>query len=286
MSSSRTRSSSSARSAFPTCRSFNRSGEVRTVLAKAPPLDRIPRPSSDVLQRFVRFVPSRRSLLVGAGVVALAAGCYAIARETSIFAIERVDVNGGSSAVRAQVSRALAPLVGRSLVGLNGGDVLRRAEALPTVVSATYDRAFPNTLRIRIVPERPVAVLRAGATAWVVSTRGRVMRPVALNQAPTLPRMWIAEKGVRVGEMLSPKLGGVLARALAAAGSMRGRVATASLTADVLVFHLRSGIGLILGAPTDIPLKAAVTARVLQQIPSGTRTVDVSVPSRPVSSLQ
>jgi len=256
------------------------------VPAKALPVDRLPRPSPEAIRRFTRFVPSRRSLLIAAGVVAIAIGSYAIARETSLFAIERVDVKGGSSAVRAQVARTLAPLVGRSLVGLNGAEVLQRTDALSTVVSATYDRAFPNTLRVTIVPEQPVAVLRTGATAWVVSTRGRVMRPVPLNEVRMLPRMWISEKMVRVGEVLPRALGGSLARVLAAAGPMRGRVAAASLANGELVFHLRSGLALVLGAPTDIPLKVAVAARIFEQLPSGTRTVDVSVPSRPVASLQ
>ena len=214
----------------------------------------------------------------------IAAGGYAIARETSLFAIERVDVRGGSSAVDAQVARTLAPLVGRSLVGLSGADVLRRTEALSTVVSATYDRAFPSTLRVTIVPELPVAVLRTGATAWIVSRRGRVMRPVALNKARTLPRIWIATKSVRLGELLPRRLGGSLTGALSAAGPMRARVAAASLTNGVLVFHLRSGLELVLGAPTDVALKVAVAARILPQVPSGTQSVDVSVPSRAVTS--
>ena len=68
-------------------------------------------------------------------------------------------------------------------------------------------------------------------------------------------------------------------------GAAFGKVVT-SLVGDVLVFHLRSGLVLVLGAPSDIALKVAVAARVLQQLESGTRTVDVSVPSRPVTSFQ
>jgi cell division protein FtsQ len=201
-----------------------------------------------------------------------------------MFAIERVDVKGGSSAVDSQVAETLGPLVGRSLVGLNGAEVIQRAEALSTVVSATYDRAFPSTLRVTIVPELPVAVLRDGASAWVVSTRGRIMRPVALDKAMTLPRIWVAAKSVRVGEVLPRRLGGSLTRALTAAGPMRARVAGASLVDGVLVFHLRSGLELVLGAPTEIALKVAVAARLLSQVPSGTRSLDVSVPSRVVAS--
>jgi hypothetical protein len=171
-------------------------------------------------------------------------------------------------------------------VGLNAAEVIQRTEAVSTVVSASYDRAFPNTLRVTIVPEQPVAVLRSGATAWVVSTRGRVMRPVALNEARALPRMWISEKTVRVGELLPRRLGGTLARALFAAGSMRARVAAVSFANDVLVFHLRSGLELVLGASTEIPLKVAVATDVLRQLPPGTQSVDVSVPSRPVASPQ
>ena len=223
--------------------------------------------------------------MIGAAVVAIAAGGYAIARETPLFAIHRVDVSGGSKAVRTQVETALAPLVGRSLVGLDGADVLRRTEALPTVISATYDRAFPNTLRVTIVPERPVALLRDGPAAWIVSERGRVMRPIAVAAAPaTLPRIWVALKTVRAGELLPPTLGGTLTRVLTAAGSFGSRVGTASFVNGQLVFHLHSGLVLVLGTPSDIALKLAVATKVLQQLPSGTRTVDVSVPSRPVTS--
>jgi cell division protein FtsQ len=256
------------------------------VFGKALPA--VPRPhwSSPVaIPSLARSVVSRRSLLIGAAVVVIAAGGYAIARETSLFAIERVDVTGGSAAVDSQVERALAPLVGHSLVGLDGAEVLQRTDALSTVVGATYDRAFPNTLRVTIVPEHPVAVLRYGTAGWVVSERGRLIRAVAPVKALKLPRIWLAMKTARRGEMLPPTVG-ALTRSLTAAGSMRARVATASLTNGVLVFKLRSGLELGLGAPIDIPLKVAVAARILRQLSPGTRSVDVSVPSRPVASSQ
>ena len=218
--------------------------------------------------------------------IAIAAGVYAIARETSLFAIHQVSVTGGSKAVDKQVALALAPLVGRSLVGLDGGEVVRRAEALSTVISATYDRAFPNTLRMTIVPERPVAVLRDGPAAWVVSERGRVIRPIFADGAPALPRIWVAEKTMRVGAVLAPQLGGTLTRALTTAAPFRPRIATASLANGQLVFHLRSGLVLVVGSASDIELKIAVAAKVLGQLPSGTRSVDVSVPGRPVTSTQ
>jgi hypothetical protein len=52
----------------------------------------------------------------------------------------------------------------------------------------------------------------------------------------------------------------------------------------VLMFHLRSGLELVLGRPANVALKVAVAARVLAVMPSSTRLVDVSVPSRAVAS--
>ena len=239
-----------------------------------------------ILRRLARFLPSRRSIAVGVGIAALGVGAYLIARETSIFAIDRVDVTGGSSAVDKQVAKALEPFVGRSLVGLDGGAVLQRVEALPTVVSASYDRSFPSTLHVMIVPERPIAVLRTGAAAWVVSARGRVIQPIVTTAESTLPRIWIGKKTLHPGDVLPRRLGGTSALALGAAGSFRSRVGTASFLDGVLVFHLRSGLELVLGSPSDIALKVAVAQAVLRRLPAGNTVIDVSAPSRPVTSIQ
>src|ERR1700675_1516501 len=109
-----------------------------------------------------RFAPSARSLAVGLGLLALAAGAYAVARQTSAFAIGRLEIAGAPAGVEQQVRRALAPFVGTSLLALNGSALERRAAALPTVVSVHYDRAFPHALRIEVVAEVRVAVLHRG----------------------------------------------------------------------------------------------------------------------------
>lgn len=253
--------------------------------APALPADfRLRRLAPLAIERFARILPSRRSLIVGAGIIVVAAGGYATARETSLFAIHQVEVTGGSRRVDAQVTRALAPLVGTSLVGLDGANVLRRTEALSTVVSAQYDRAFPNTLRVTIVAERPVAVLRSGADAWLVSERGRVIRPLPRTGERWLPRVWAAVKDVQAGETLPAPLSSVVTHALAATGAFRAHIAAVALTNGQLIFHLRSGLALVFGRPSGISLKVAVATRIMRQLPAGTSTLDVSVPSRPVAS--
>jgi cell division protein FtsQ len=232
------------------------------------------------------LAPTRRSLAVGCGVLVLALGGYAVARETSLFALSRIDVSGGSPRLAAQVRRSLAPLVGASLVGLDGGEVLQRVDTLPTVSRASYDRAFPHTLRITIVPERPGAVLRRGPDSWLVSVRGRVIERLSAQGDSTLPRIWVAgHTPVWTGETLGVRGVGAAARAVGLAGEFASRVATASFADGSLVFHLRSGLELLLGDRARIRLKVAVAERALAVLPAGSSSLDVSVPGRAVSGI-
>jgi cell division protein FtsQ len=242
------------------------------------------RPRFQIRASFARLAPTRRSLGIGIGVLAVALGAYLIARETPLFAIDRIEVTGASPRVAGQVRQALQSFVGRPLVGLDGSSVLREVDALPTVVHASYDRAFPHTLHLSVVPERPAAVLRRGADSWLVSARGRVIERLPGTELPKLPRVWLATRTpVRSGAELSTGGTAVAARALGLAGAFRTRVASASYTAGVLVFHLRSGLQVLLGNGADIQLKLAVANRVLMQLPSGSTFLDVSVPGRAVA---
>jgi cell division protein FtsQ len=231
-----------------------------------------------------RFAPSRRSLAIGLGAAAIAAGTYAVARESSAFAVTHIEVSGGTVQIRHDVRRALAPLRGKSLLSLDGATLVDRVEALPAVVSAGYDRSFPHTLRVRIVPEKPVAVLRRGRSSWLVSARGRVVARLRPHVTGALPRVWVPRRtDVVVGSLLADDAGGKAARILALAARFPAGIRTVSLAHDELVLHLRSGLELRLGEPTDVRLKLAIVRRALRVLPPGSTYVDVSVPGRPVA---
>jgi cell division protein FtsQ len=231
-----------------------------------------------------RVVPTRRSLAVGLGILAFALFAYVLARETPLFAIDRIEVEGSSPRVAAQVRHALASVLGRPLVGLDGSAVIRRAEALPTVVSARYDRNFPHTLRVTVAPERPAAVLRSGASSWLVSIRGRIMGRLAFRADRSLPRVWVpAHTAVLVGSTVGPAKTRVAVRAAGLAGALAPRIATATYSGGQLVFRLRSGLQVILGAASDVKVKVAVAQQALTFVPSGSTYLDVSVPGRAVS---
>jgi cell division protein FtsQ len=231
-----------------------------------------------------RLLPSPRSLAVGFGLLAIAGGAYGVARQTSAFAIGRLEVVGGTPRVQGQVRHEVAALRGRSLLALDGSALVRRLEAMPTVLTASYDRAFPHTLRIEIVPEHPVAVVRQGAKAWLLSARGRVIAAVPPHGAHALPRVWIPHTTpVTVGGFLPANHAAAAARALALASRFPAHIALAALRRDGLLFRLRDGLELRLGDPTDIRLKLAIARLAIHRLPAGTVYLDVSVPGRPVA---
>jgi cell division protein FtsQ len=233
-----------------------------------------------------RVLPSGRSLLTAFALVVAAVAGYFVARDTSVFAVSSIDVRGAPPGVSQQVRRALRDDLGRSLLRLNMNDVQRRVAALPTVASAQFDRAFPHTLRITVVPERSVAVVRQGALSWLVSANGRVMAGVEHGARRRLPRIWITKDvaALEVGGTVPTVLDGALA-AVSPLGSIRfpARVTSARATDGELTLVLRSGIEVRLGAAVDVPLKLAVVAKVLPLVAADTRYVDVSVPERPVA---
>ncbi len=233
------------------------------------------------------FLPSGGSLLVGLALLALAAGAYVAARQTSTFAVARIEIAGASPDVRTEVRRALAPLLGTSLLALDGGSLERRVESLPSVVSVGYDRAFPHTLRLTVVPETPVAVLHRGAETWLLSGRGRVVERIPPRTYPALPRIWVPHATqVAAGDFVQPDGAGSAARALSLGSRFPARIVTAAITHHELVLRLRSGLELRLGEPTDVRLKLAVARRALHGLPAGAAYLDVSVPGRPVAGTQ
>ena len=206
-----------------------------------------------------------------------------------MFAIRTVEVRGAPPAVAAQARAALGSFEGTNLLGLDGSAVVRRLEDLPTVVSATYDRAFPNTLRVKIVAEQPVAVLRSGVSSWLISARARVIRVVDRSQYRTLPRIWVPP-GVTAdtGSFLDGDAGAA-ARALRAfvTSGFARRMTWARLHGGQLTLGMRSGLELRLGAPTDLALKIAVVRGIVRTLTlpaqGGPTYLDVSLPERPVS---
>lgn len=232
------------------------------------------------------LAPSARSLLIAFGLLAGAALAYVAARETSMFAVQDVAVEGTSPEIAAQVRRALSDTRGESLLVVDLDAARDAVQSVPTVAWASFDRAFPHTLSVRVAAERPVAVVRQGSRAYVLSRRGRVMARVAPGTRPALARIWVPVGAAQLTPGVT--VAGDLHTAVRAVTPLAGRrfpsrVISVRTTDDTLTLRLHSGLEVRLGDAIDVGLKLVVARRVIPLLQPGSRYVDVSVPERPVA---
>jgi cell division septal protein FtsQ len=238
-----------------------------------------------------RLLPSSRSLVAGVALLLTGMVAFAVARQSSIFAIRNVQVVGAQPSLERRVREALAPLMGTSLVALDGSDVRRRLEALPQIRSATYDRSFPNTLTIVVQPDVPAAVLRSGDQGWLVSEHGAILKQLRRPFTRELPRIWVSRETIRHGRAALPATVDVALRGLSAARASRSallpEIRQVRAVAGELTFVLRSHVELRLGNARDVALKLAVADRVLATLSPEERLrvryLDLALPSRPVT---
>jgi len=248
--------------------------DARAAVARLPPR-----------ARAVHLIPSSRSVALSLALAVLALLAYVGARETPVFAVHTIDVEGVPPPVAGRVEAALRPLEGTSLLKVHGDEVTRLATSLPSIAGVTYDRAFPNTLRVQVQAEQPVAVVRRGIEAWLVSRRGRVTERIAQRTHRVLPRIWLEQSvDVSLGGTLADGRGaeevGML-DALRDSGLGR-RVASVHEVNGEWAYVLRGGLKLEVGARSDLALKLAIAHRILERTPL-TGYLDVSVPKRPVA---
>ena len=236
---------------------------------------------------FALPLPSGRTLLVAFAAVAAIVGAYLAARETAMFAVQRIEVTGARPSVIERVDAALEPLDGTSLLSLDAADIDSRLSPLRDVSLVSYDRAFPHTAKIVVSAERPVAVLRRGSQAWIVTERGRVLETMSDPTASSLPRIWDADAPVpspgallTVDEALRPAR--LLGEVLSADRGLFDRVREARFVDGDLSLVLGTGTEIRLGDADELPLQLAVAERVLQAAGPGMQYVDVSVPERAV----
>ena len=246
-----------------------------------------PAPPSLTAERadLTRFIPTGRSLATAFLIVVGAGLAWFVARETPVFSVKKIEVAGAPSGVTAKVRRALRATEGTNLLKFDLDVARQTVEALPTDASVRFDRAFPHTLRVVVVPERAVAVVRQGASSYLVAESGRVMAIVERRDRPGLARIWIKrDVRLQVGDRAEGDLETAVAAVAPLAGSgFPGRVSSVTTTSTSLTLRLRSGLEVRLGDPLDVALKLAVAARIIPLLTSDTVYVDVAVPERPVS---
>lgn len=238
---------------------------------------------------FVRR-PSPRVLAAAAAAVAVLGLLYLAARETPLFAVRELEISGAPPAVRAEVEKAAERYVGESLVALDGDELLRRLAALPTVRALRYDRAFPHTLRLRVAPELPAAIVSTRSNSWLLSERGRVIGLLERGKADRLSAIWLGDRAdLAVGGVLrDPQARLALAALVRVPEDFPVSIRAARARAGEITLVTGNGTELRLGRRSALPLKLAVAARVIRRLTAAERAalayLDLTVPDHPVGA--
>jgi cell division protein FtsQ len=234
------------------------------------------------------------SVVLALALVPLGAyGGYVALARSSAFDVHSIAVSGGDPSLTAQARSVLtAAIDGRSLLQLSSSSLAHRLAALPRVRSAYVDRDFPNTLRVRLVEEPPVAVARIGRSYVELSGRGRVLGTLPPRPRPALPAVVLAlpptAQAPTAGSFLRDRKGLAaldVVRALPA--DFGGRVVRVSEDEHgALTARLEIGLDVRLGPDLDLARKLSVASLFLQRFGPSTRSgltyVDVSSPDHPV----
>ena len=226
----------------------------------------------------------RRRVMVGCAAVVLTALAAVGVTRSPLLDVDYVDVRGAEETGRLDLVAA-AGLAGHpAMLDVDTGDVVRRVEALPWVLSASVHLQWPGTVQIDVTERRPAAVLPAGQGVWAVADlTGRVLRigpekpdglPVIGNVAP--PR----QEGGKVAASAVPSL--KVAAALPV--PVRERIADVATVAggEVELQLVPPGGVVRLGRPEDLPAKLSVLATVLARADlANVRLIDLRVPEAP-----
>jgi cell division protein FtsQ len=232
----------------------------------------------------------RLAVLVGAIAIVLLPLGYWLLENSSVFAASQVSVTGATPRVDALVRTAVAhDVAGRSLLRVDASSLAAELEAIPDVRAARVDRAFPHTVAVSIVMERPAALVHAGKASYIVAVDGRVLR-AATKASDTMPRLVLPPSSQPVAghSVDSAEMRSAL-RVLAVASHRfprsiaRLKKVVASPGGVVAVFG--HGLQVRLGTAASLDLKLHVAARVLVRMGDSIRHsvayVDVSAPARP-----
>lgn len=259
------------------------------------------RPQSDVIVR--------RGIIAGIAVAALllvALVGYLVLSYTPVFSIEHVEAVATEHMSKASISKLAKIPKGSTLLNLDEAKVTENLEKNPWVGSVSYQKEFPNTIRI-VVTERRVSalvVMSAGDVVWYLGEDNVWIEPASIKVGESDSVEDVALKAARkantmlitdVPASIKPMAGSTSsAEVLKAVSSYREQF-SASLTKQIVSFSassldsisctLKSGVVVSLGSPTSIASKEAVINQILSKYSGKLTYINVRVPSKPAYRL-
>jgi cell division protein FtsQ len=220
-------------------------------------------------------------ILAAVAAILLFTGATWTTSRSALLDVDHIEVTGGSVVTPQEAAAGAGLRHGEPMLSVDTAAAARHLRRLPWVDTAVVERAFPNTVRIRLSERVAVATAARPAGGWVVLDRsGRV-----LGERPDRP----ADLPEVVGAGDTPAPGADLDTArpaidvvAALPDALRRQVTSATLDGESVTLHTGSR-EIRIGPPTQIAAKVAALSVLLERV--GSRSVavlDVRVPQAPV----
>lgn len=129
----------------------------------------------------------KRYLAMIGGVLVLVAALI-FGSLSPVAALSQIEVEGTAGRQADKVRQAANLEPGTPLVKINENEVAARVQDVPTVASVQVSRSWPNTVVIKVVERKPVAMVEVGSQEWeIIDSTGHAFRTV--KKQPDLPTL-------------------------------------------------------------------------------------------------
>lgn len=247
----------------------------------------------------------RTAALVAGGVVALAlVGVLVllVLRATPLFQITFVEIEPSEHVSVDDVASLVQVPEGATLLNVDTASIEESIKKDPWVGSVSFERIFPDTLKIHITDQSPdmLVVMSSGTVGWYLGTEGTWIEPtriqVAEGQSVADAALAIAESEgcllvTDVPATVNPEASALATdEVLEAVREFRDGfsddfaahiVRFSAPSTDNISCTLDNGVEVSLGSPTDIADKEAVISELLSQHEGTILSINVRVVSNP-----
>ena len=243
--------------------------------------------------------------IAGAGVLALglvALIALFVLRDAPVFEITSVEVEPTQHVTVDDVSSLVQVPAGSTLLNVDTAALEESIKREPWVGSVSFERVFPNTLRITITEQKPdmLVVMSSGSVGWYLGTAGTWIEPVRIEaaegQSTDDAALALAQSEgcllvTDVPATVDPEAGSPATDEVLDAIAQFREGFSSDFSAQIVRFSapsadsvsctLESGVEVSLGSPTDIAEKEAIVSGYLEQNQGSLVSINVRVVSSP-----
>lgn len=248
----------------------------------------------------LRIVAIAAAGVLALGLVALIA--LFVLRDAPVFEITSVEVEPTQHVTVDDVSSLVQVPAGSTLLNVDTAALEESIKREPWVGSVSFERVFPNTLRITITEQEPdmLVVMSSGSVGWYLGTAGTWIEPVRIEaaegQSTDDAALALAQSEgcllvTDVPATVDPEAGSPATDEVLDAIAQFREGFSSDFSAQIVRFSapsadsvsctLESGVEVSLGSPTDIAEKEAIVSGCLEQNQGSLVSINVRVVSSP-----